>query len=693
MHIKKGLNRAMVKLTIDDIELEVAEGKTVLQACEDAGIVIPRFCYHERLSIAGSCRMCLVEMERSPKLIASCAMPVSDGMVIKTNTQRVATARKSVMELLLVNHPLDCPVCDQGGECDLQDQAMAYGSDKSRNKDGRRVVKDKYLGPLISTAMTRCIQCTRCVRFATEVAGTPELGGLFRSEHLEITPYIENTLTSELSGNLVDVCPVGALTNSQFAFKARPWELKGSNGIDISDAIGSNIRFDSRANEVLRIVPRINDDINENWLADKGRYIVDAFDMQRIDRPWLKIDGKLQAVDWQEAFDAIATKFKATDVNKQAAIAGNMVDAEGLYSFNKLLDNLGIEHKDCRNDNAYVERENPASWRFNSSIAAIDDADALLIIGANPRVEAAVLNARIRRRYLSGNLQVALLGSDADLTYKKSYLGDDFTLLNDILANKHEIANVLQNAQKPMIIVGQAVLCRDDAAHIMDVISKIATEYKVVQDNWFGLSILQVHASRTAAYEIGFLPSSEEYSLAAIYEKVKQNNIEMVWLYGADEVDFDALQGAFKVYIGHHGDKGASNADVILPSLLWTEKHSTWINTEGRAQKSFKAVNATGEAKEDWKIFRALSEHISANLSWNNIKELWAEMEQSLAVFKEIDSLPTATWKHIGKNGEINKEPALPMIKNYYMTNVLCRNSKLMAMQSKEVLNKQTIEG
>lgn len=678
----------MPTLTINGTEITVTDGMTVLQACEQAGIEIPRFCYHERLSIAGSCRMCLVEMERSPKLIASCAMPASDGMVITTHNERVNEARNNVMELLLLNHPLDCPVCDQGGECDLQDQALAYGKCEGRNIDGRRIVKDKDIGPLVKTVMTRCIQCTRCVRFMDEIAGSPELAGAHRGEHLEITPFFEGPIKSNLSGNLVDVCPVGALTNAQYAFKARPWELKRTTSIDIMDAVGSNIHLDARGAEVLRITPRLNEAVNEEWLSDKGRYIVDSLKHQRLDRPWIRKNGKLQPASWDEALENLVEKVKTTDGSKQAALAGDLIDAESAYSMRIMLDSLNIPHRDCRIDGAKIDVTSPVSWRFNSSIEGIEEADCILLIGTNPALEAPVLNARIRKRYLKDGLTIALIGEDAELTYKKDDLGNDLSLLKDIANGSHDFAQKLKQAQKPMIILGQAPLQRADGEAILYWVQKIAQDMGVVKEGWNGYNMLHTAAGRVGALEAGFVPSQGGKDALAILDAAQNNEIDIVWLLGVDEVDMDKLASSFVIYIGHHGDKAAAAADIILPAAAWHEKSSIFVNTEGRAQMSFASVAPMGEAKEDWAIYRVISEKLDVTLPWNDMDTLRAHMAEYSPVFAHIGELTKADWTPFGQEGELLKDALQAYIENYYMTNIISRNSPTMAIATKEMTKK-----
>jgi NADH-quinone oxidoreductase subunit G len=587
----------MPKLTIDGIEIEVPAGVTVLQACEAAGVEIPRFCYHERLSIAGNCRMCLVELEKAPKPIASCAYPAADGMVIRTTTPMVRTARHGVMEFLLANHPLDCPICDQGGECDLQDQAMAYGFDRSRFMENKRAVTDKYLGPLVKTVMTRCIHCSRCVRFAAEVAGVPDLGGLGRGEGMEIGTYVEQAIASELSGNLIDLCPVGALTSAPYAFTARPWELKKTDGIDVSDAVGVNIRIDTRGPQVLRILPRVNEHVNEEWLGDKGRFWVDGLSRRRLDKPWLRKDGRLVPASWAEAFAAIAARIKGGSVG---ALAGDLADAESTKALLDLMRGLGSPHTDCRVDGAAIDVSLPAYWRFNSTIAGIDQADAVLLVGANPRIEAPVLNARLRKRWTATGLPAASIGPAADLTWPVEHIGDGGAALRGLLDGGHAFASTWRAAKHPMVIVGQGALRGTDGAAVLAAAWSLA----VVRTDWHGFNVLHTAAGRVGALELGFVPGEGGHDARAMLGGA----VDVLWLLHADvPAVADIPRETFVVYQGSHGDAGAARADVVLPGAAYTEKEATWVNTEGRPQRSFQALFPPGDAREDFRIIRAFS--------------------------------------------------------------------------------------
>ena len=672
----------MPKLTIDGIEVEVPGGANVLQACEAAGVEIPRFCYHERLSVAGNCRMCLVEMERAPKPIASCAMPAADGMVIKTNTENVRKARNGVMEFLLVNHPLDCPICDQGGECDLQDQAMAYGYDRSRYSENKRAVKEKYMGPLIKTIMTRCIQCTRCVRFATEIAGVEEIGLVNRGEHAEITT-LEKAVDSELSGNLIDVCPVGALTSRPYAFAARPWELRKTQSIDVMDAVGSNIRIDCRGREVLRVQPRLHEGINEEWIADKTRYACDGLRRQRLDRPYLRRDGRLVPVSWDEALGAVVEKMKGTSGETMAALAGDLADAESVFALKLLMEALGSENLDCRQDGAKLDAACRGAYLYNTGIARTEEADAVLIIGANPRWEAPLVNARIRKRFLRGGLRVGVIGQPVDLSYAYEHLGEGPDALEALARGEGDFAQALKAAKNPMIIVGMAALAREDGAAVLAAARKLALDFDMVREDWNGFNLLHNAAARVGAMDLGFLPGPKGRDLAGILDSAGKGEIELLYLLGADEIDFDALgkpgEGAFVVYQGHHGDRGAHRADVILPGAAYSEKNATYVNLEGRVQTARRAVFPPGDAREDWTIIRALSGALDKALPFDNLMELRQKMIARNPGFAALDQVAPGAWGDFGKAGQMGEDPFGLAVENYYMTDPISRASETMA--------------
>jgi NADH-quinone oxidoreductase subunit G len=670
----------MPKVTVDGVEIEVAPGSTVLQACEQAGKEIPRFCYHDRLSIAGNCRMCLVEVSPGPpKPQASCALPVAEGQQIKTDSPMVKKARRGVMEMLLINHPLDCPICDQGGECDLQDQALFYGFDRSRFQENKRAVKDKDFGPLIKTQMTRCIHCTRCVRFATEVAGVEELGAIGRGENMEITTTIGQMVTSELSGNIIDLCPVGALTSKPFAFTARPWELRKTESVDVLDAVGSNIRIDARGSEVMRVLPRLNEDVNEEWLSDKSRFACDGLKRQRLDRPYVRENGRLREADWDEAFAVIAAKLKTMPATSVAAIAGDLADCESMLALKDLMAAVGSPNIDCRQDGARLDAGARASYLFNATIAGIDDADALLIVGSNPRTEAAVLNARIRKRWLKGKFSVGVIGDNVDLTYRAKHLGAGPRTLSDVLDGRDDFARVLEAAERPMIIVGSGAVARDDGTAVLATAHAVAEKYGVVKDGWNGFCLLQRAASRVGGLDLGLVPGQGGRDVAGILAGAASGEIGLVWLLGADEIDMNKLGSAFVVYQGHHGDAGAHRADVVLPGAAYTEKSGTYVNTEGRVQRANAAHFPLGEAKEDWAILRAMSGVIGKPLAYDNLAQLRARMAQVNPVFARVGAITPAEWTAFGAAGAMSDAPFANPVANFYMTDPISRASVTMA--------------
>jgi NADH-quinone oxidoreductase subunit G len=681
----------MAKLTIDDVEIEVPDGITVLQACELAGVEIPRFCYHERLSVAGNCRMCLVEVAPGPpKPAASCALPVGNGMTVKTNSPMVKKAREGVMEFLLINHPLDCPICDQGGECDLQDQAMGYGAGKSRFDENKRAVADKYMGPLIKTQMTRCIHCTRCIRFATEVAGVEELGATGRGETMEVGTYVEQTLTSELSANIIDLCPVGALTSKPYAFTARPWELTKTETVDVMDAVGSNIRIDSRGSEVMRVLPTLNDDVNEEWISDKTRYACDGLKRQRLDIPYVKRDGVLQSASWDEAFAAIAAKAKGLAGERIAAIAGDLADCESMIALKDLMTALGSPNIDCRQDGARIGDGARAGYLFNTTIAGIDDADAILLIGTNPRWEAPIINARIRKNFLNGGLAIGVVGPQIDLTYKTEYLGAGPDTLAEIAAGRHEFCEILKNAERPMLIIGQGALARSDGGAVLATARKIADDFGLVKDDWNGFNVLHTVAARVGGLDLGLVPSKGGRDVAGILEGASSGEIDLVYLLGADEIDPGRLGSAFVIYQGHHGDAGAHQADVILPGAAYTEKNATYVNTEGRVQRGWRAVFPPGDAREDWTIIRALSDVLGFKLPYDNIAAVRQRMAEANKTFERLDVAASEKWGNFGTNGSLEETPFESPVDNFYMTDPVSRASATMAECTRVVLGRDT---
>ncbi|WP_249689944.1 NADH-quinone oxidoreductase subunit NuoG [Stappia sp. WLB 29] len=678
---------------VDGKEIEVPQDYTLLQACEAAGAEVPRFCFHDRLSIAGNCRMCLVEVKGGPpKPVASCAMNVRDlrpgpngeAPEVFTKTPMVKKAREGVMEFLLINHPLDCPICDQGGECDLQDQAMAYGVDASRYAENKRAVEDKYIGPLVKTIMTRCIHCTRCVRFTTEVCGVADLGLIGRGEDAEITSYLENALSSEMQGNVVDLCPVGALTHKPYAFQARPWELKKTETIDVMDAVGSAIRVDTRGREVMRVLPRLNEAVNEEWISDKTRYIWDGLKTQRLDRPYVRVDGKLRPASWGEAFAAIASKVKASSPEKLAAIAGDLASVEEMFALKSLMTALGSANIDCRQDGAALDPAlGRSSYLFNATIEGIEDADAVLIIGSNPRLEAPVLNARIRKRMRMGPLPVGVIGQQADLTYPSTYLGAGAETLADLVAGKHGFADVLKNAERPLIIVGQGALSRADGAAVLSAAAALARSVGAVGADWNGFSVLHTAASRVGGLDIGFVPGEGGKGVAEIQQAAGEGAMDVVFLLGADEMDMGAFGSAFVVYVGTHGDRGAHRADVILPGATYTEKSGTWVNTEGRVQLGDRAAFPPGEAREDWAILRALSAQLGSALPFDSLQDLRKALYAAHPLMAGIDGIESdggaGTAKAADLGGKMAGEAFQPAITDFYLTNPIARASATMA--------------
>jgi NADH-quinone oxidoreductase subunit G len=684
----------MPKLIINEKPIEVEDGLNLLQACELAGEEIPRFCYHERLTIAGNCRMCLVEVAGMPKPVASCHMAVNDlrpgrdgtPPTIRTDSAVVKKAREGVMEFLLINHPLDCPICDQGGECDLQDQAMAFGVDGSRYRENKRAVEDKNIGPLIKTIMTRCIHCTRCVRFMTEVAGVPELGAIGRGEDMEITTYLERGMTSELSGNVVDLCPVGALTSKPYAFKARPWELRKTESIDVMDGIGSNIRLDARGREILRILPRNHDGVNEEWISDKTRFVWDGLKRGRLDRPYIRRDGKLEETTWTEAFTEIAERVKAAGGGKIGAIAGDMAAVEEMYALKSLFGKLGSPHLDCRQDGAALDpSKGRASYLFNSTISGLEVADYVLLVGVNPRLEASVLNARIRKGWRAQRLKVGLIGEAVDLTYDYEYLGAGVQTLRDVAAGKHAFADALKNAKRPMVILGQSALARPDGAGVLSLTAALARDLGMLRgaDGWNGFNILQNAAARAGGLDLGFVPQQGGHDIAGMMDAAQGGKIELLFLLGADEFDMSQTGDAFIVYQGSHGDRGARLADIILPGAAYTEKTGTYVNTEGRVQVAERAVFPPGDAREDWTIIRALSERLDAKLPFDNLSELRANLYRQHPHFSGGDAIASGQVADIEalakEEPELTDAPFGIGVEDFYQTNPIARASSIMA--------------
>lgn len=668
----------MPKLKINDTEIEVAPGTSVLQAAEILGYEVPRFCYHDKLSVPANCRMCLVEVKGAPKPVASCAMACGENMEVLTESPMVKRARNGVMEMMLINHPLDCPICDQGGECDLQDQAMGYGYDRSRYHETKRAVKDKYFGPLIQTFMTRCIQCTRCVRFADEIAGVSDIGLLNRGEDVEISTMVEKAVGSELSGNLIDVCPVGALTSKPYAYQARPWELRKTETIDVHDAVGSNIRVDARGNEVLRVLPRLHEGVNEEWISDKTRFAHDGLKAQRLDQPYVRENGRLRPASWEEAFAVASSKLKSTQ--KIAAFVGELAAAEEMIALKDLVTSLGSNFIDGVMG-INIDASNRAGYIFNSGIAGIEKADAILLVGTNLRKDAAMVNARIRKTWLANRIKVGVIGENIDLTYPTTYIGAGPDSLKTLVAGKHSFADVLKNAKNPMIIIGVGAFRREDGVAVQSLAREAAETFGMIKDGWNGFNVLHVHAGQVAALDMGLTTSGDLADQDVVYLL----NVD------AEKVNAQISPSSFVIYQGHHGDIGASRADVILPGSAYTEKDGLYVNTEGRAQIAKKAVSAPGQAKEDWKILRALSAEIGKPLPYDNLYQLRQRLTQEFPNFAKIDVAEPSAWGFFGKAGAVGSEPFEPAVKNFYMTNVISRASETMA-KSTDVFSKKILE-
>ena len=660
----------MLKLKVNDIEVEVEEGLTVLQACEKAGVEIPRFCYHEKLSIAGNCRMCLVEMEKSPKPIASCAMPAAEGMVIKTNTPKIEKSRKGVMEFLLANHPLDCPVCDQGGECDLQDQSMFYGIDKSRFKENKRAVPDKNMGPLIKTQMTRCIHCTRCIRFATEIAGVPELGAIGRGEDMQITTYLEKSIQSELSGNVIDLCPVGALTSKPYVFEARPWELKKTETIDVMDAVGSNIRVDTYDWEVKRVLPVINEDINEEWISDKTRYACDGLLNQRLDAPYIKYNNKFEKASWDEVFKIIKSKIQNTDKDKIAGFVGDLINMEASYIFKEFLDRtIDTKNYESRSFDMFIDSSKRENYLFNSTINGIEESDFILLIGTNPRFEATMLNARIRKAYLKNKVKIVSLNDVGDLTYPYQSLDGKTQTIKDIFENKNALTKDIIDAQKPLIIFGESFLRSKSAQFLFNSFKNFLLNNNKFTDDWSPFNFLPSDAATVGSLDLDIIDPSNE-----LIKKLNENEFDLVFLIGQDNLKFNK-KNEFVIYVGSHGDNGAELADIILPGAAYTEQSGHYTNLEGKVQKAYKASYPPGDAKEDWEIINDLAEFMNNRKLFNDKDELESSMFNYLNLKKEKqENLSNTKVDLINFKDEILKIT----YKDYYFSNVIARSSKTM---------------
>ena len=660
----------MLKLKVNDIEVEVEEGLTVLQACEKAGVEIPRFCYHEKLSIAGNCRMCLVEMEKSPKPIASCAMPAAEGMVIKTNTPKIEKSRKGVMEFLLANHPLDCPVCDQGGECDLQDQSMFYGIDKSRFKENKRAVPDKNMGPLIKTQMTRCIHCTRCIRFATEIAGVPELGAIGRGEDMQITTYLEKSVQSELSGNVIDLCPVGALTSKPYVFEARPWELKKTETIDVMDAVGSNIRVDTYDWEVKRVLPVINEDINEEWISDKTRYACDGLLNQRLDTPYIKYNNKFEKASWKEVYSIIKSKIENIDKNKVGGFVGDLVNMEAAFIFKEFLERtIDTKNYESRDTNIFFDNSRRENYLFNSKINGIEDTDLILLIGTNPRFEATMLNARIRKAYLNNKVKIISLNDMGDLTYPYESLDGKTQTIKDIFENSNQLSKVIVESKKPMIIFGESILRSRSADYLFNSFKEFLLNNNKFSEDWNPLNVLVSNAATVGNLDLDLIDQKNE-----MIKNLNQNKFDLIFLLGQDNLKFKK-KNEFVIYIGSHGDKGAELADIILPGAAYTEQSGHYTNLEGKIQKAYKASYPPGDAKEDWQIINDLTEFMNNRKLFNDKNELESSMLNYVNLKKEKQNNLLNT--KVNKNN-FEDESIKITFKDYYFSNVIARSSKTM---------------
>ena len=668
----------MLKLKVNDTEVEVEEGLTVLQACEKAGVEIPRFCYHEKLSIAGNCRMCLVEMEKSPKPIASCAMPAAEGMNIKTNTKFVEKARKGIMEFLLANHPLDCPVCDQGGECDLQDQSLFYGVDKSRFSENKRDVKDKYMGPLIKTQMTRCIHCTRCIRFATEVAGVPEIGAVGRGENMEITTYLEKSMTSELSANVIDLCPVGALTSKPYAFEARPWELKKTESIDVMDAVGSNIRVDTYGWEVKRVLPRLNNEINEEWISDKTRYACDGLQKQRLDVPYVKKDNRLVKSSWEEALNIVSEKIKNFKTDEIGGHVGDLISLENSLAYKNFFNEIDSSNLEFRERKFYINPKDKINYIFNSSIQGIEESDLILLIGSNPRHEATMINARMRKTANQNKIPIYSVGDPGDLTYNYEIVGNNTDFLSDFVNSKNDFSKKFLCSKKPIVIIGESALEIASGKFIFEEIKNFLYQNKFITKNWNALNILTKNASTVGSIDLKLL-SYDNNNNFIFFDKLENKNFKLLYLLGSDNLGIKK-ENEFIIYQGSHGDKGASIADVILPSAAYTEQNGLYSNLEGRVQDCRKASYPPGQAKEDWEIFNLILKKLNKKIKYKDFDYLRDQVLKSVPNFSEISNLPKNIFteskkldsKYISEKIHVNKV-------DYYFTNSICRASKTMA--------------
>ncbi|MGC0371420.1 MAG: hypothetical protein DGJ47_000109 [Rickettsiaceae bacterium] len=682
----------MPKLTINDQEIEVESGKTVMQACNQMGIEIPHFCYHEKLEVAGNCRMCLVEMERSPKPIASCAMIAADGMKIYTNTQKVQKAREGVMGFLLINHPLDCPVCDQGGECDLQDQAFKYGKGKSKFEENKRGVEDKNIGPLVKTHMTRCIHCTRCIRFSTDVAGVPEMGAINRGEDMEIVSYLEKSLTSELSGNVIDLCPVGALTSKPYAFTARPWELKKTASIDVMDAVGSNIYIDSKDKEVMRILPKPREDINEEWISDKIRFSYDGLKVQRLDAPYARGgDGRLERVSWDEVIMRLNQGFFGVKTDNIAALIGTSSSCEAMFAVKDFINALGSEKVDANPFGYYFDTSSRGNYLFNTTISGIEKADICLVIGADIRKSSPVLNSRIGKSVRQNNLVVYNIGEDNDQTYPTNYLGDEISIIKDISEGKGAVFEALSNAKRPMVIIGDGVYAREDAKHIFGLIGELVKRCDIIKPDWNGYNIMHNHSSSVGSLDLGI--NYGERGTENILKKTQTGEVKFLYLLSADDIDINKIsKDCFVVYQGHHGDKCAARADIILPEAAFTEQDGLYVNLEGRVQRAKASVSKLGEAKSSVDVIIALATRLNRRLSFSSQEELSKKMLDGAPFWGGLDVINESLCEFYPVEGVALEGPIRSNKTNYYMDNIICKFSATMAKCSAALSKTKDLE-
>ena len=675
----------MVNIKIDDKDYEVEDGLAIIQACEIAGVEVPRFCYHEKLSIAGNCRMCLVDVEDSrglsPKPVASCAMQVSEGLKIYTKSKRVKNAQEGALEFLLMNHPLDCPICDQGGECDLQDQSMAFGYGSSRFDGDKRAVESKDMGPFIKTEMTRCIHCTRCVRFSSEISGNDEIGSIGRGHDMEITTYLNQAVESELSGNVIDLCPVGALTSKPYAFSARPWELNKTETIDIMDAMGSNIRIDSKGLRVMRVLPRLNEDINEEWITDKTRFFWDGLNNQRIDKPYKRVEGILKPTSWKSALELAKEKISNSKSEKISALSGDLVDIESIYALKKLMKNIGSDNFDCRQDGSRISGP-PERWLFNSTFNGIEDSDGCLIIGSDIRKEAPLLNSRLLRKSRDDEYKIGVIGFNNDLTFDFNFLGENPSIVEDILIENNNFCNDLSSMKKPLMILGQGALIGKDAQNFQNICIELAYKFNFINDDWNGFNVLHSAASRAGAMSIGFFPSGKGMITEEIISNYSNNKLDLLYLLGADELNLEKNDDCFVIYQGHHGDIGAQIADIVFPAAAFCEQNGLYMNTEGRVQESIRSTFPLGEAKENWAIIYLLAKEMSIDIGFSNLNELRNQLIEEFPIinpYREFEPLPSPKKDEFNK---LNGHQFKRIIDSYWQTNSIARASSNLSKRN-----------